>query len=287
MNKSLIAAFAPSIAAIVFAGACVSVGYGQTVTTGAGGTPTMSFGGSTGPTGGTGPGGGTGSNSLFQSSGGSGSGTSGSSSSLFPGSSSSTSSSYGSSTGSTGSMGSSGSSSSTGGVQSTTLSAGNTPIQRGNAINRDTGSTINSNYDVIGGQAGSTNNQFASLISQMGRQMNQGGNFNQQGGRNAARPSIRIPLRLGFVAKPISAPVFSARFEGRISKLSGLSATAPIKITMDGSTAVLTGEVASAQDRELAAGVALLEPEVESVRNELTVRDLSPSDLLNSPTTTP
>ncbi|MFN0020537.1 MAG: BON domain-containing protein [Pirellulaceae bacterium] len=114
--------------------------------------------------------------------------------------------------------------------------------------------------------------------------MNQGGNFNQQGGRNAARSTIRIPLRIGFSPKPVSTTVFTSKFENRITKLSGLSAIGPIRVTMDGSTAVLQGVVASEEDRQLAEGVALLEPEVDSVRNELTVQ---PSETgageLNSP----
>lgn len=283
MKKSNSTIIASILAVAVFAaiGANSAFAQGQNgFGAGTGATGSYSMGGSTGPTGGTGPSGGTSTSSLFPTSGSSGSSSNGNS--LFPSSGSSSSSSSGGS-----SSGSSGSSSSTGGVQNVQLQAGNTPITRGSAITRDTGSTINSNYDVIGGQAGNNSNQFASLISQMGRQMNQGGNFNQQGGRNAVRPTLRIPLRLGFVAKPISAPVFAARFENRISNISHISATSPIRITMDGAIAVLTGEVASEQDRELAAGVALLEPEVESVRNELTVRDSSPSDSLSPPTTTP
>jgi hypothetical protein len=283
MKKNLTPVFSTTLAAALLAGICTSAVNGQGQGGGAGGgggVPAFSYGGSTGPTGGTGPSGGTSSSSLFS--------AGNSNSSLFSsGSSGSGNSSGGSMSSSGGSSGSSSGSSSTEGIQNVKIGEGNTPIQRGNVITRDTGSTINSNYDIIGGQAGAGGNQFANMMSQIGRQMNQGGNFNQQGGRNAARPSIRIPLRLGFVAKPISAPVFAARFESRISKLPAISSTSPIRITMDGSTAVLTGEVASEQDRELAEGVALLEPEVESVRNEITVRDSSPSDPLVPPTTTP
>ncbi len=162
-----------------------------------------------------------------------------------------------------------------------------TPITRGAPIERNsTGAyLINSNPDIIGGQPSGNSNQFANLFSQIGRSMNQGGNFNQQGGRNAARSTIRIPLRLGFTPKPISAPLFIAKFESRLAKLPAISAIGPIRVTMDGSTAVLTGVVASEQDRQLAEGIALLEPEVETVRNELTVQ--AAAEGLNSPSNIP
>lgn len=220
--------------------------------------------------------------SLFPSSNGSGGNTSGSSSSLFPGSTSSM-----SSTGSS-SSGSSGSTESITKIDTGTIGAGNTPLTRGPVIQRDTGSVINSNADVIGGQAASGNNQFANLISQMGRQINQGGNFNQQGGRNTARSTLRIPMRLGFVHKPVPTAQFTARFEGRIANLSGINSIGPIRIAMNGSTAVLRGAVPSQADKDLAEGVALLEPEVEFVQNELVVQEpASEPEELTPPTTTP
>ena len=214
-------------------------------------------------------------------------GSTGSSSSLFNSGSSS-------STGSSGTSGSSGSSGVTSGsgtkIETAALGQSGAPLTaRVDALGRGTSGSniVMSNTDVIGGQATNGGNQFANLFSQIGRQLNQGGNFNQQGGRNTARPALRIPLRLGFAPKPISTPVFAAKFEERISKLSGLSSVSPIRITMDGSTAVLTGVVATEQDRQLAEGVAMLEPLVENVRNELTVQEQSASDSLSAPTTTP
>ncbi|MGI8979181.1 MAG: BON domain-containing protein [Pirellulaceae bacterium] len=213
-------------------------------------------------------------------------GSSGSSSSLFNsgGSSGSLFNSGSSSTGSS----SGGSSSSGGGVTTspefqTEINTGQigagTPIQRGEVLSRDGrgANLISSNYDIIGGQSTGNNNQFANLFSQIGRSMNQGGNFNQQGGRNTARSTIRIPLRLGFAPKPVSMPQFTAKFESRLAKLPAISAIGPIRVTMEGSTAVLTGVVASEGDRQLAEGVALLEPEVETVRNELTVQASEPA----------
>lgn len=281
MRKTLVALF--QFSAVTFAaGLVVGAANGQGINTGMGGynTGTGQFssgstGGSTGGRSSTGGSSGSSSSSLFNS------GSGGSSSSLFNSGSSSS-----GSTGSSGSGGSGSSGAGTGtGNAETTIQTGKlgsgTPITRGAALERNTSGAylINSNADVIGGQPGTgNNNQFSNLFSQIGRQLNQGGNFNQQGGRNTARSTIRIPLRTDLMPKPAatSSPQFVAKyttkFENRLAKLPALNVVGPIRVTMEGSTAVLKGVVASEQDRELAAGVAMLEPEVETVRNELTVQ---------------
>lgn len=217
-----------------------------------------------------------------------GSSTGGSSSSLFnSGSSSSSSSLFGGSSSGSGSSGGSGTGNAQTTIQTGQLGSAN-PITRGAAIERNMGTNlIYSNADVIGGQATGNNNQFANLFSQIGRQMNQGGNFNQQGGRNSARPTIRIPLKLGFAPQPVSVPQFTSRFESRLANLSAINTISPIHVAMEGSTAVLTGVVATEQDRQLAEGVASLEPEVETVRNEITVQAAAGAEGLNSPSKTP
>jgi hypothetical protein len=250
-------------------------GGGGSGNTGSGGFNTGSGGFNTSGMGGIGGSntGSSGSSSLFNS---------GSSSSLFNSGSSSSGSNSGSNTSGSGAGAGSG-------LSETSISTGQigsaTPIQRGEVINRGGrgANLINSNYDIIGGQSTSGGNQFANLFSQIGRQMNQGGNFNQQGGRNTVRPAIRIPLKLGFTPKPVSAPLFTAKFESRIAKLSAITSIGPIRVTMDGSTAILQGVVATGEDRQLAEGVALLEPEVESVRNELTVQGEEPGSAERSP----
>jgi osmotically-inducible protein OsmY len=56
-----------------------------------------------------------------------------------------------------------------------------------------------------------------------------------------------------------------------------LAAVVPngISVAVEGSTAVLRGSVPSVQDRKLAEQMALLEPGVRSVRNELVVQNNS------------
>lgn len=113
------------------------------------------------------------------------------------------------------------------------------------------------------------------LTQQMQRGQNQLQQLNRagqgQGGQN--QPQLRIPVKVGFTAS--SATSVSTRATAQLTKrfanLPGLQATSPIVVQMEGETAVLTGQVASASDRDLATQIAKMEPGIEAVRNELTV----------------
>jgi hypothetical protein len=94
-------------------------------------------------------------------------------------------------------------------------------------------------------------------------QRNQG-----QQGRN--QPNIRVSLRLGFQPAPASSVQFEA-FTQRLTKLPGIRLVGPMEATLEGKTAVLRGIVASEADRDLAEALALMEPGVRDVRNELVV----------------
>lgn len=157
---------------------------------------------------------------------------------------------------------------------------------------------------ALGGRGGA--NQFAgiqNLFSQLGRgglvtQFGQGGRggqfgqtnqFGQRGGQTS-QSQLRIPIRLGMPTQQVAAPQFAAAFQTRLTKLPGLAAVGPIAVTMEGRTAVLQGTVASEDARQLAEGLARLEPEVLDVRNELVVaaaatagESLPPAATANSP----
>jgi hypothetical protein len=62
----------------------------------------------------------------------------------------------------------------------------------------------------------------------------------------------------GTLASSFHSPVLASRFGG-------------VQVKVEGNTAVLRGTVASVGDRELAAQMALLEPSIYSIRNELNV----------------
>jgi hypothetical protein len=105
--------------------------------------------------------------------------------------------------------------------------------------------------------------QLQNLFQQGMQNINQG---NQQG----AQVKIPVSLKLGFAPQPVS-PVRVQAFETRFTKLPSVRFIGPSSVTLEGRTAVLRGMVASAEARELAEALAMMEPDVLNVRNELTV----------------
>lgn len=92
----------------------------------------------------------------------------------------------------------------------------------------------------------------------------------QQGG-SQGQTQIRIPLRLGFQPQAIAAPRFNVNFSDRLAKMPSFQRVGAINVSLEGRTAILRGTVASESDRQLAASLARLEPEVLAVQNELVV----------------
>lgn len=116
-------------------------------------------------------------------------------------------------------------------------------------------------------------NSLQNAFSQFGRQnqqRNQNRNQNtSQRGQKPLRVSITADIPLSSAA---SAPTTLGRqFETRLTKLPGLDTDNSVRVTMEGRTAVLSGSVASERDRKLVEGLALLEPGISSVQNELVV----------------
>lgn len=126
------------------------------------------------------------------------------------------------------------------------------------------------------GQRGATTQNFNALrqLATKSRQ-NQ---FNQQqaqrGGRTGAQAQsqFRVPLRIGFVPTPVRQNIIGPIIAGRLTKVPGMSQLGKIEASLEGDrTVVLRGTVATEADRQLAEGLARLEPEVMAVRNELVV----------------
>ena len=96
-----------------------------------------------------------------------------------------------------------------------------------------------------------------------------GGGLNNQTAAGASQ--LRIPVRIGFEARPVSSTVISTKFARRLTNIPALNLTAPVAVKMDGRTAVLQGVVTNEHQRGLIERLANLEPGVSSVRNELTI----------------
>ncbi len=97
-----------------------------------------------------------------------------------------------------------------------------------------------------------------------------GRNFRNQGstGGSSATP-MRAALSLGFTPARPTATALTTQMSQRMSKLPNLNIDSPITIAMEGRTAILRGRVATAHDRTMVEQLALLEPGVSKVRNEL------------------
>jgi hypothetical protein len=144
-------------------------------------------------------------------------------------------------------------------------------LQRAGFVGRDTTDTTNvRSQEGAGNQAA---NMFQSLFS------GANSDFNNQNASQKPKLPLRLQLRIGFTPKPVATSQFTAKFASRLSRLPGLSAVGPIVVTMEGQTAVLQGRVATEADRELAQDLAMLEPEVLDVRNELLVGPPSDAEL--------
>lgn len=139
---------------------------------------------------------------------------------------------------------------------------------------------------LTGGAAGQNQNGINALLGGLNRNNNRNGNNNnnllqqqQQGGQNA-QPAMRTTLVPAFdYPSPTAGPKFSAELGGRLTSLLKDRATAPIQASVEGRTVVLKGAVATEHDRVLAEKLALLEPGVGSVENDLVVRPKGSSEL--------
>lgn len=103
-----------------------------------------------------------------------------------------------------------------------------------------------------------------------GRQ--QGGLRGSQGLGTTTTPQLRIPIRIGFTPRAMAASVVSSRLSRRLSHIPSLGSTAGVTVSMQGRTAVLAGSVPTDRDRDLVARLALLEPGISDVQNDLVVQ---------------
>jgi hypothetical protein len=84
---------------------------------------------------------------------------------------------------------------------------------------------------------------------------------------------LRIPLRVTNNAAVIgpARTAIATRFTQRITKLPGLPNSSAVSLQIEGRTAVLQGKVASKELGDQIGRLALLEPGISDVRNELAV----------------
>jgi hypothetical protein len=143
-----------------------------------------------------------------------------------------------------------------------------TTQQRGAFVGADSGDTTNArSLQATNARRTTQNNGLAQLQNLFTQGLQNINNANQQG---QSQTQIRVNLKLGFAPQPVAAPRVQA-FQTTITKLPGIAWVGQPQVTLEGRTAVLRGKVATEDDRELAEALALMEPDVLDVRNELQV----------------
>lgn len=128
-----------------------------------------------------------------------------------------------------------------------------------------------------GGGFGTGNNVLgqAALLGGLGGGFGQG-RFGQTGQQNQlnntpGQATVRTTLRAGFTVPSPPAPVIATRFERRLANMRQIRSVGPIRVTLIGEQAILEGVVESEHARSLAERVALLEPGISQIQNDLTI----------------
>jgi hypothetical protein len=131
----------------------------------------------------------------------------------------------------------------------------------------------------VGSDAADAQNVFSQLSGLGNLQQNRGqqNNGNRNGNNNGNRantPAVskaRVQTTVGFRYQLPTTDQLVSALQVRLESSPRIERRGPISVRLEGRTAVLSGEVATAHDRELAGRVALLEAGVSEVRNDLTV----------------
>jgi len=91
------------------------------------------------------------------------------------------------------------------------------------------------------------------------------------GRRAANQTGVRTSLRLGFTPLPPTPARVGSSLASRLENLPHIQNRSSMEVTIEEGTAVLRGQVATEHDRMLAGRLAMLEPGIRQVRNELTI----------------
>ncbi|MFT5527939.1 MAG: hypothetical protein ACI9G1_001172 [Pirellulaceae bacterium] len=153
--------------------------------------------------------------------------------------------------------------------------------------NRDVGIVGGNNPASFTGQAGTDTTGgatsglgagaggFGSFFNSFNQQLNQQSQNNDR--------SIRVPMRLGFAQVRPNPQVVIGRVARQLTKISHLANANSVAVVMEGKTAVLQGFVKSDHSRAIAERLALLEPGVSRVRNEIVVQQAVVAEELLNP----
>ena len=118
------------------------------------------------------------------------------------------------------------------------------------------------------------NQFFTNMNKSMSRGKNQKGKSSNS--ENPPQP-IRMEVKVAFNAPPVSANAVANVIQTRLTKiLSDHHMSQPL-ITVQGDTAVITGEAKSDSERQTIGQLVSLESGIRAVRNEMTAPDAPPA----------
>lgn len=149
------------------------------------------------------------------------------------------------------------------------------------SIQREAGAFIGgSTANIVGAQGTTGGAGTAGLLGAFGSVGNRNNNslFNQFNQANqatqqsATEPQIRFRITLGFSHPRPAATKISATFARRLNRIPQLPSARSVAVTMEDRTVVLAGQVDSEREKRLIEKLAMMEPGVAEVRNELTVK---------------
>ena len=150
---------------------------------------------------------------------------------------------------------------------------GNERFIRGNRRGGDfVGTDSQDRNDFVGSQQAPTSGQVRSAVSDLRERPGATANRSQRPYAGRSRGMYAPQMRVGFKFTPRSPVAIHSALARRLNASAAIRPTSPIGVSLEGRTATLQGEVASERDRILAQQLALFEPGISAVRNELTVK---------------
>jgi osmotically-inducible protein OsmY len=130
------------------------------------------------------------------------------------------------------------------------------------------------------GQMGAAGGQYggAGAYRQNNRNTNRQQAANAQGVRSRTEIPIATTYSIGFNT-PIAAPTaLSTKISDQLNRWHSIASAGGVNVQIVGKTVVLQGKVPSDHDRDMAAKLAMLEPGVSQVKNELQVTGSAPRE---------
>jgi hypothetical protein len=140
-----------------------------------------------------------------------------------------------------------------------------------------TGAAVNNQFGALpyyGGQYGNdVSVQFGGLYSALrNRNTAQNQNQRQEGEiRSRRQIPIQVTYNIAFPVPQVPSSAVATKLANELSSSPTIGAYGPVSVRVEGGTAILRGTVPTDHDRILAAQLALLEPRVSQVQNELQV----------------